>query len=248
MTAPMKKFQRNGLVKMYLNNIMMDQDRTARLIEIAKSSLQPLLEGAVLYTIPLTIITFIVGIILAVLTALARLSSIKVLQMIARFYVSAIRGTPLLVQLFIIFYGLPTIGVIIDPFPSAVIGFSLSVGAYASEIIRAAIVSIPKGQWEAAYSIGMSYTQALKRIILPQATRVSIPPLSNSFISLVKDTSLAAMILVTEMFRRAQEIAATNYEFLLLYSEAALIYWVICFLLSILQGRLESRFDRYVAK
>ena len=233
---------------MFLNNIMADQDRTARLIEIAQSSLQPLLEGAILYTIPLTFITFICGLILAVLTALARLSSVKFLQILARVYVSAIRGTPLLVQLFIIFYGLPTIGIIIDPFPSAVIGFSLNVGAYASEIIRAAIVSIPKGQWEAAYSIGMSYPLALKRIILPQASRVSIPPLSNTFISLVKDTSLAAMILVTEMFRRAQEIAASNYEFLLLYSEVAIIYWVICFLLSIVQGRLESRMDRYVAK
>ena len=161
---------------------------------------------------------------------------------------SVIRGTPLLVQLFIIFYGLPTLGIIIDPFPSAVIGFSLNVGAYASEIIRAAIVSIPKGQWEAAYSLGMSYPKALKRVILPQASRVSLPPLSNTFISLVKDTSLAAMILVTEMFRRAQEIAATNYEFLLLYSEVALIYWIICFLLSIIQSKLESKMDRYVAK
>jgi len=152
------------------------------------------------------------------------------------------------VQLFIIFYGLPTLGIIIDPFPSAVIGFSLNVGAYASEIIRAAIVSIPKGQWEAAYSLGMSYPKALKRVILPQASRVSLPPLSNTFISLVKDTSLAAMILVTEMFRRAQEIAATNYEFLLLYSEVALIYWIICFLLSIIQSKLESKMDRYVAK
>jgi L-cystine transport system permease protein len=233
---------------MFLNSIVADPDRTARLIEIAKSSLQPLLEGAILYTIPLTIITFICGLLLAVLTALARLSSVKFLQIIARIYVSVIRGTPLLVQLFIIFYGLPTLGIIIDPFPSAVIGFSLNVGAYASEIIRAAIVSIPKGQWEAAYSLGMSYPKALKRVILPQASRVSLPPLSNTFISLVKDTSLAAMILVTEMFRRAQEIAATNYEFLLLYSEVALIYWVICFLLSIIQGRLESRMDRYVAK
>ena len=233
---------------MFLNSIVADPDRTARLIEIAKSSLQPLLEGAILYTIPLTIITFICGLILAILTALARLSSVKFLQIVARVYVSAIRGTPLLVQLFILFYGLPTIGIIIDPFPSAVIGFSLNVGAYASEIIRAAIVSIPKGQWEAAYSLGMSYPKALKRVILPQASRVSLPPLSNTFISLVKDTSLAAMILVTEMFRRAQEIAATNYEFLLLYSEVALIYWIICFLLSILQGKLENRLDRYVAK
>jgi L-cystine transport system permease protein len=233
---------------MFLNNIIADPDRTARLIEIAKSSLQPLLEGAILYTIPLTIITFICGLLLAVLTALARLSSVKFLQIIARIYVSVIRGTPLLVQLFIIFYGLPTLGIIIDPFPSAVIGFSLNVGAYASEIIRAAIVSIPKGQWEAAYSLGMSYPKALKRVILPQASRVSLPPLSNTFISLVKDTSLAAMILVTEMFRRAQEIAATNYEFLLLYSEVALIYWIICFLLSIIQSKLESKMDRYVAK
>lgn len=233
---------------MFLNNIIADPDRTARLIEIAKSSLQPLLEGAILYSIPLTIITFICGLLLAVLTALARLSSVKFLQIIARIYVSVIRGTPLLVQLFIIFYGLPTLGIIIDPFPSAVIGFSLNVGAYASEIIRAAIVSIPKGQWEAAYSLGMSYPKALKRVILPQASRVSLPPLSNTFISLVKDTSLAAMILVTEMFRRAQEIAATNYEFLLLYSEVALIYWIICFLLSIIQSKLESKMDRYVAK
>src|SRR4051794_560025 len=233
---------------MFLNNIIADPDRTARLIEIAKSSLQPLLEGAILNTIPLTIITFICGLLLAVLTALARLSSVKFLQIIARIYVSVIRGTPLLVQLFIIFYGLPTLGIIIDPFPSAVIGFSLNVGAYASEIIRAAIISIPKGQWEAAYSLGMSYPKALKRVILPQASRVSLPPLSNTFISLVKDTSLAAMILVTEMFRRAQEIAATNYEFLLLYSEVALIYWIICFLLSIIQSKLESKMDRYVAK
>ncbi|MDQ0247164.1 cystine transport system permease protein [Bacillus fengqiuensis] len=215
---------------------------------IAKSSLYPMIEGALKYTIPLTLISFALGLILAVLTALARLSHIKVLNIIARVYVSVIRGTPLLVQLFIIFYGLPNLGLTIDPFPSAVIGFSLSMGAYASEIIRAAILSIPKGQWEAAYSIGMSYPKALQRVVLPQAARVSIPPLSNSFISLVKDTSLASLILVTEMFRRAQEIAATNYEFLLLYSEAALMYWIICFLLSVAQGRIEARLDRYVSK
>lgn len=233
---------------MYLNNIVVNQERITKLIDIAQSSLLPLLEGAILYTIPLTLSTFTLGLLLAVLTALARISGIQVLQIMARIYVSAIRGTPLLVQLFIIFYGLPTIGVIIDPFPSAIIGFSLNIGAYASEIIRAAILSIPKGQWEAAYSIGMSYSQAMRRIVLPQAARVSVPPLSNTFISLVKDTSLASLILVTEMFRRAQEIAATNYEFLLLYSEAALLYWIICFILSIGQGRLETRLDRYTAK
>jgi L-cystine transport system permease protein len=232
---------------MYLNSIFADPERMDRLIDIAKTSLQPLLEGAVMNTIPLTIISFIIGIILAVLTALGRISQVKLFQGIARVYVSAIRGTPLLVQLFIIFYGLPNIGVTLDPFISAVIGFSLSVGAYASEIIRAAIISIPKGQWEAGYSIGMTYTQALKRIILPQAARVSIPPLSNTFISLVKDTSLASLVLVTEMFRRAQEIASTNYEFLLVYAEAALVYWVICFFLSVLQGFMEKKLDRYTS-
>lgn len=218
------------------------------MFDILQSSLLPMLEGALYYSIPLTLISFALGMILAVLTALARLSNISILRGIARFYVSAIRGTPLLVQLFIIFYGLPTLGIKFDPFPSAIIAFSLNKGAYSSEIVRAAIQSIPKGQWEAGYSIGMTYSQALKRIILPQATRVSIPPLSNSFISLVKDTSLASLILVTEMFRKAQEIAATNYEFLLMYMEAALLYWIICFILSIIQGRIENRLDRYIAK
>ncbi|MCC5802919.1 cysteine ABC transporter permease [Bacillus sp. DSM 27956] len=218
------------------------------MFDILQSSLLPMLEGALYYSIPLTLISFALGMILAVLTALARLSNISILRGIARFYVSAIRGTPLLVQLFIIFYGLPTLGIKFDPFPSAIIAFTLNKGAYSSEIVRAAIQSIPKGQWEAGYSIGMTYSQALKRIILPQATRVSIPPLSNSFISLVKDTSLASLILVTEMFRKAQEIAATNYEFLLMYMEAALLYWIICFILSIIQGRIENRLDRYIAK
>ncbi len=231
-----------------LNNIFQDPERMDRLISIASSSLYPMIEGAIKYTIPLTLITFVLGLIIAILTALARLSSIKILNIIARIYVSIIRGTPLLVQLFIIFYGLPNLGILIDPLPSAIIGFSLSVGAYASETIRAAIVSIPKGQWEAGYSIGMTYTQALVRIILPQAARVSIPPLSNSFIGLVKDTSLASLVLVSEMFRKAQEIAATTYEFLLLYTEAALLYWIICTILSIIQGRVEARLDRYVSK
>lgn len=218
------------------------------MIDILQSSLLPMIKGALYYSIPLALISFVLGMILAVLTALGRLSNVPILRGIARFYVSAIRGTPLLVQLFIIFYGLPTLGIKFDPFPSAIIAFSLNKGAYSSEIVRAAIQSIPKGQWEAGYSIGMTYSQALKRIILPQATRVSIPPLSNSFISLVKDTSLASLILVTEMFRKAQEIAATNYEFLLMYMEAALLYWIICFILSIIQGRIEARLDRYIAK
>ncbi|MGG2016562.1 amino acid ABC transporter permease [Bacillus sp. S10(2024)] len=233
---------------MYLSNAILDLDRLSVWIDITKASFMPMLKGALFNTIPLTLITFIIGLALATVTALCRISGNRVLEWIARIYVSIIRGTPLLVQLFIIFYGLPTIGITINSFPAAIIGFSLNVGAYASEIIRASILSIPKGQWEAAYTVGMSYPQALRRVILPQATRVSIPPLSNTFISLIKDTSLASLILVTEMFRKAQEIAATNYEFLIVYTEAGLIYWVICFLLSIVQQMLEKRAERYVLK
>lgn len=229
-----------------LNNFL-NQDWN-NYLTIAKDSFLPMVKSALVGTILLSILTFILGIVIAFITALFRLSDNKFLIGIARFYVSIIRGTPLLVQLFIIFYGLPSIGITISPFISAIIGFSLSVGAYASEIIRGSIQSIDKGQWEAAYSIGMSYGQTLRRIIIPQAARVSLPPLSNTFISLIKDTSLASLILVTDMFRTAQEIAAMNFKFLLVYSEAALIYWIICFILSIIQGRLEARVERYIAK
>jgi len=215
--------------------------------ELFVSSFGPLVRGAVLGTIPLALVSFALGLVLALGIALMRLSSRRVLSATARAYVSVIRGTPLLVQLFVIFYGLPSIGVVIDPWPSAVVAFSLNVGGYAAEVIRAAILSVPRGQWEAAYMIGMPRRLALRRIILPQAARVSVPPLSNTFISLVKDTSLASLILVTELFRRAQEIAAFSGEFMLVYLEAALIYWVICLGLSAVQGSLETRLDRYVA-
>jgi L-cystine transport system permease protein len=223
-------------------------ERTERLINIFIESFLPLLKAGVAFTIPLTLLSFAFGFVLAFLTALARLSNWRVLDLIARFYVWVIRGTPLLVQLFIIFYGLPSIGIVLDAFPAAVIGFSLSVGAYASEIIRAAILSIGRGQWEAAYSIGMTRRQALRRIILPQASRVSVPPLANSFISLLKDTSLAAAITMPEMFQKAQQITALYYEPLLLYIEAALIYLLFSTALSGLQRRLEKRFEQYVAK
>jgi cystine transport system permease protein len=210
-------------------------------------SFWPLVWGAVSGTIPLALASFAIGLVLALGVALMRLSKNRVVSGIARFYVSVIRGTPLLVQLFVIFYGLPTIGLVIDPWPSAIFAFSLNVGGYAAEVIRAAILSVPKGQWEAGYTIGMSNGATLRRIILPQAARVSVPPLSNTFISLVKDTSLASLILVTELFRVAQEIAAFSQEFLLIYLEAALIYWLFCLVLSGGQSMLEKRLDRYVA-
>ncbi|WP_427016521.1 amino acid ABC transporter permease [Pseudarthrobacter sp. P1] len=216
-------------------------------LDLALRSLGPMLLEAVRGTIPLTLISFALGLLMALLIALMRISGNRILAAVARVYVSIIRGTPLLVQLFVIFYGLPSLGIKLDPWPSAVIAFSLNVGGYAAEIIRAAILSVPRGQWEAGHTIGMSRGQTLLRIILPQAARVSVPPLSNTFISLVKDTSLASLILVTELFRAAQQVAAFSQEFMLLYLEAALIYWVICLGLSTLQSMLEKRLDRYVA-
>lgn len=216
-------------------------------LQLFLDSFLPIVWGGISGTIPLAVISFVVGLALALGVALLRLSKNRVLSAIARFYISVIRGTPLLVQLFVIFYGLPAVGLVIDPWPSAIVAFSLNVGGYAAEIIRAAILSVPKGQWEAGYTIGMSNAKTLRRIILPQAARVSVPPLSNTFISLVKDTSLASLILVTELFRVAQQIAAFSQEFMLLYLEAALVYWLFCLVLSAGQGALERRLDRYVA-
>jgi His/Glu/Gln/Arg/opine family amino acid ABC transporter permease subunit len=216
--------------------------------DLVLHSLGPLAKAAVTKTIPLTVISFVIGIVIALAVALARLSSNPVLTNVARFYISVIRGTPLLVQLFIVFYALPELGIKIDPWPAAIIAFSLNVGGYAAEIIRGSIQSIPKGQWEAAETIGLNYAGALRRIILPQATRVAVPPLSNTLISLLKDTSLASTILVTEILRQAQIIAAPKFEFLAMYVTAAVYYWVICLVLSFSQSRLEHRLERYVAR
>lgn len=227
---------------------MFADERSQRIIGILSDSFFPLLKAGLYFTIPLTLITFVLGLLLAFFVAIARLSGNKPVNIIAKFYVWIFRGTPLLVQIFILFYGFPSLGITLNPFPAAVIAFTLNVGAYSSEIIRAAILSISKGQWEAAYSIGMTKSQAMRRIILPQAVRVSLPPLGNSFISLVKDTSLAATITVTEMFQKGQQIASVTYEPLWLYIEVAFIYLLFSTVLSFLQSHLEGRYDRSVAK
>jgi cystine transport system permease protein len=216
-------------------------------LQLIRDSLLPLLEGTLKGTLPLTAISFVLGLALALVVALMRLSPVPPVQAVARAYVSLIRGTPLLLQLFIIYYGLPSLGVTIDPFPSAVIAFTLNVGGYASEVVRASILALPRGQWEAAATVGMGYPATLRRIILPQATRVAVPPLSNTLIALVKDTSLASTIQVTELLRKAQEVAAPTFQFFTLYSVAAVYYWVICLGLSFMQSRLETRLNRYVA-
>lgn len=226
--------------------------------EIIRTSLPELLEAGFKYTIPLAVISFFFGLIIALVTALIRLSNQKgafmILKWLARFYVWLFRSTPLLVQLFIVFFGLPYLrikgvlphGIKLEPFTAGIITFSLNTGAYASETIRAAISSVPEGQWEAGEAIGMTRLQILWRIIIPQALRVALPPLSNSFISLVKDTSLAASITIMEMFAVSQQIAAENYQPLLMYTLVAMVYAVFTTVLSYLQGYLERHFDRQV--
>src|SRR5699024_1321275 len=226
--------------------------------EIIKTSLPQLLAAGFKYTIPLAIISFFFGLIIALVTALIRLSrqrgAFMILKWIASFYVWLFRSTPLLVQLFIVFFGLPYLrikgvlphGIKLEPFTAGIITFSLNTGAYASETIRAAISSVPTGQWEAGAAIGMTRLQILWRIILPQALRVALPPLSNSFISLVKDTSLAASITIMEMFAVSQQIATEDYQPLLMYTLVAMVYAVFTTILSYFQGYLERIVDRQV--
>ena len=205
-----------------------------REVRIVLNAFWPMLKQGLIYSIPLTLVSFAIGMVIAILSALLIINRVPLLSQLMRFYVWIFRGTPLLVQLFIVYWGICN-PMKISNLVACVIALSLNVGAYASETIRAAILSIDKGQWEAGYSIGMTYQQTFWRIIVPQAAKTSVPPLFNTFISLVKDTSLASNIMIAEMFRKAQEFAASSLKYLLIYSEAALIYLIFCTLLTGLQ-------------
>ncbi|WP_443090358.1 amino acid ABC transporter permease [Basfia succiniciproducens] len=237
-----------------LNNLLLSIPfMTESRVDLVISAFWPMVEAAVLVSIPLAVSSFIIGMIIAVAVALVRVTPVngvihRLFLVVVKVYISIIRGTPMLVQISVVFYGLPALGIFIDPIPAAIIGFSLNIGAYASETVRAAISSVPKGQWEAGYTIGMSYMQTFRRIIAPQAFRVAVPPLSNTFIGLFKDTSLASVVTVTEMFRVAQQMANMSYDFLPIYIEAGLIYWCFCWVLFVIQAKVEKRMERYVAR
>lgn len=196
-------------------------------------------------SIPLTVISFSIAMVIATITALIQFANVKILKDVARFYIWFIRGTPLLVQLFVVFYGLPSIGITIAALPAAIIVFSINEGAYCAETMRAALESIPKGQLEAGYCVGMSYVQTIWRIVLPQALRVAFPSLFNSLISLVKDTSLASNITVTEMMMQTRMINAKVYEALTLYLEVALIYLMFSTILTYVQRWGERKLSTY---
>jgi cystine transport system permease protein len=185
-------------------------------------SLPVLAQGALL-TVKFAVLSMIFGLIAGAMLALMSISHSRPLNWLARLYVSVMRGTPLLVQIFVIYYGLA------------------NVAAYLSESMRGAILGIHDGQWLAAYSLGLSRRQTLRYVIAPQALRIAVPSLSNSLISLIKDTSLVSVITVTELLRSAQEIIASTYQPLPLYLAAAAVYWVLCQVLEWVQRWYERR-------
>lgn len=218
-----------------------------RLWNILLDSFWKILLPGLKMTIPLTVLAFSFAMVIAVMVALVQYADIRPLKPLARFYIWVIRGTPLLVQLYLIFYGLPGVGIVLDPFPAAVIVFSVNEGAYCAETMRAALESVPVGQLEAGYCVGMSYMQVMRRIVLPQAFRTAFPPLSNSLIAMVKDTSLAANITVMEMFMATQRIVARTYEPLALYAEVGLIYLMFSTVLTRVQRIGEKKLAHYGA-
>lgn len=213
--------------------------------QVIVESFPQLMYRGLTMTIPLTLISFAIALVIAVIVALVQFAKVPVLRQICRFYIWVIRGTPLLVQLYVIFFGLPSIGVNVDAFPAAVIVFSINEGAYAAETIRGALESVPAGQMEAGRCVGMSYVQIMWHVILPQTFRTAFPALGNELISMVKDTSLAANITVTEMFFQAQRIAGRTYQTMALYIEVAVIYLLFSTVLTLLQRFGEKRLGAY---
>ncbi|WP_051935502.1 amino acid ABC transporter permease [Deinococcus sp. YIM 77859] len=214
-----------------------------RILQSAWAALPTLLAAAPI-TLGYALAAMLLGLPLALLVALARLSEAAPLQAVSGVYVSFMRGTPLLVQIFMVYYGLPAFGVTVSPLVGGVTALTLNTAAYLSETMRAAILSVPRGQWEAAYSLGLTPRQTLRLIVLPQAARVALPSLGNTLIGLVKDTSLVSVITVVELLRSAQLVIARTFEPFGPYLAAALIYWAISSLLELVQRSLEARLAR----
>lgn len=205
-----------------------------------------LLKGA-WTTVWLTIVSMIIGLVLGLVTAMMRLSSNPILNGIARFYTWLWRGTPLLVQLIIIFTGLPQLGIRLNVVQSALIGLGVNEGAYISEIIRAGIQSVSKGQFDAARALGMTYPTMMRVVIFPQAARVMIPPLGNNFNGLLKTTSLASVISMEELLRRSQMLMQVQFRVLEIFIVAAIYYLIMTTIWGFIQAALERRFSRAYA-
>ena len=218
---------------------------TERLWNILKTSFPQLLGFGVRVTIPLTLLSFALALVIAVAVAMVQYANVKGLRHICRFYIWLIRGTPLLVQLYLVFYGLPSVGIKLEAFPTAVLVLGFNEGAYMAETVRGALERVTRGQMEAGWCVGMNYFQIMAHVVLPQAFRTAFPALGNSMIAMLKETSMAATITVAEMFRQAQVINGRVTEPLALFTEAALIYLLFCTILSWLQRLGEKRLATY---
>ena len=214
-------------------------------MELLISSFPKILEFGLKVTLPLAAIAFVLSTILAVFVAMAQYAKTPILSQICRVYIWIIRGTPLLVQLMVAFYGLPLLGIHSNPFVMAVIVFTINEGAYSAETMRAAMEAVPAGQLEAGYCVGMNYMQIMWHIILPQAFRTAFPSLFNALISMVKDTSLASSITVVEMFTRTKQIAGQSYNYCPLYLVVAMVYLIFCTVLTFLQKKGEKILGSY---
>jgi cystine transport system permease protein len=213
------------------------------LLDLLRDAAPVMLRGAGT-TLLLAVSAMLGGLLLGLPTALMRVAPWAPLRWPAAVYVSAFRGTPLLVQLFVVYYGLPSIGIEFTPVAAGVLTLSLNAGAYLSESLRGAILAVAQGQWRAAYSLGLGWGQTLRHVILPQALRVAVPSMSNTLISLIKDTSLVSVITMTELMLATKEAIATTFRPLPLYIAAAAIYWVLSLAFEQLQRRAERRLNR----
>ncbi|MBW8720710.1 MAG: amino acid ABC transporter permease [Polaromonas sp.] len=213
------------------------------LTQLLRDALPLMLKGAG-WTLLLAVASVFFGAIIGTIVAVTRLAKVPVLSQFATLYVSCMRGTPLLVQLFVIYFGLPSIGIQFDPISAGILGLSLNVGAYLSETIRGAINGVEHGQWNAARSLGLTQAQTLRYVIGPQALRLAVPSLSNSLISLIKDTSLVSVIAVGELMLATKEVIATTFQPFPLYLAAAGIYWAMSASFETLQKKLEVRLNR----
>lgn len=212
---------------------------------LAIESLPYVLEG-IWYTLLISLISMSIGLIIGFFLALARTSKLVFLQWPARLYISFMRGVPILVILFLLYFALPVIGIEFSAVQAALIGFSINSAAYIAEVFRSSLASVDKGQWESSTALGMTYWQTMKRIILPQSVRIAVPPLSNVYLDLIKASSLAAMITVPEIFQKARIVGAREYDLLTMLILVALIYWAICSIMTVLQNYLEKRYAEYL--
>lgn len=219
-----------------------------RIIGILQEAFGKILVASIEVTIPLTILGFALAMAVALIMAMVQYANIPVLKHIARFYIWIFRGTPLLVQLFLAYFGLPKIGIKIDAFPCALLVLGLNEGAYCAETMRSALEAVSEGQFEAGYCVGMNYFQIMWHVVLPQAFRTAFPPLSNSLIAMLKDTSLAATITVADMFMAGQRVVGRTYEPLWIYTEVALVYLALSTILTVIQKYGEKRLSSYTSK